>query len=327
MDRGEMIKPLHGLRGIAAMMVLVHHLAPVDYQGAQGVTLFFVLSGFLLGKIYLAREFTALEAWRYASARFARIYPLFALVVISAGLLNLALDLDIFGMRSWQIDRHLLLLGENMTVWTIAVESHFYILFILAWMAASRGWLSRGTLVLLYLALAIGPFFFLGRIDPLRYLHIFAIGLLVANLSRMHSAIIQKASSAVLPIAFIAFLLVGLTTLDAYRDPAVPLLAGLVVYTSVQAAGSAPGRVLSLPVMVWLGEISFGLYLLHRFVQEFLVTYAGLPSAGWPTFVIGTAGTALLATLVFRFYEDPMRQLLRGIAQRLEQRFTGTARA
>ncbi len=294
MDRAEIIKPLHGLRGIAAMLVLVHHLAPVDYQVVLGVTLFFVLSGFLLGKIYLVRAFTAREAWRYASARFARVYPLFALVVISAGLLNVVLGLDIFAMRTWQIDRHLLLLGENLTVWTIAVESHFYILFILVWMAAGRGWLKRGVLVALYLLLAIGPFFFFGRIDPLRYLHIFAIGLLVADLSRTQSDTIRKVSSAVLPFALIAFLLVGMTSLDVYRHPVAPLLAGLLVYTSVQAASSPAGRLLSLPVMVWLGEISFGLYLLHRFVQQFPVTYAGLPVASWTTFILGTAGTALL---------------------------------
>jgi peptidoglycan/LPS O-acetylase OafA/YrhL len=50
--------------------------------------LFFVLSGFLIGKLDLERPFKAAEVWTYLVARFARIYPLFAFVVIGVGLIN-----------------------------------------------------------------------------------------------------------------------------------------------------------------------------------------------------------------------------------------------
>ncbi|RWP61688.1 acyltransferase family protein [Mesorhizobium sp.] len=53
-----LIKPLHGLRGTAALSVLVGHaMLPSGIQtrfsASLGVVLFFVLSGFLMGHLYL----------------------------------------------------------------------------------------------------------------------------------------------------------------------------------------------------------------------------------------------------------------------------------
>ena len=80
------IKPLHGIRGGAAATVVIGHNGIVKGSPSLGVVLFFVLSGFLIGKLYLERPFKAAEVWTYLVARFARIYPLFAFVVIVVGL-------------------------------------------------------------------------------------------------------------------------------------------------------------------------------------------------------------------------------------------------
>lgn len=70
---------LTGVRFIAAMGVFVAHFGNFDF-GAQGVSLFFVLSGFILQKVYTSKEWTL---GQFYWARFARIYPayLFSLVV------------------------------------------------------------------------------------------------------------------------------------------------------------------------------------------------------------------------------------------------------
>ncbi|MEM6584431.1 MAG: acyltransferase [Pseudomonadota bacterium] len=321
MDRADMIEPLHGLRGIATVVILLHHMAPVDINGPMGLTLFFVLSGFLIGRLYMRREFDPIQLWRYGSSRFARIYPLFAVVILAAALVNTQFGLQVFELKTYQIDRHLLLLGSNMTIWTIAVECHFYAMFILLWWAVSRGWINRVTLVALYVALAVGPFFFDGRIHPLHYLHIFTLGVVVADFSRTPSPKAERLCAWALPMACAAYLGLVLTGLDAYQNPVCILVCGAVVYCSVQAQSSLTGRFLSLPLFVWLGEISYGLYLFHRFVQDVLVTKLGYPVESWPTFVIGSAATAVIATLVFKTYEDPMRRLLRAQAQRLELRY------
>ena len=137
MDRADMIEPLHGLRGIATVVILLHHMAPVDINGPMGLTLFFVLSGFLIGRLYMRREFDPIQLWRYGSSRFARIYPLFAVVILAAALVNSQFGLQVFELETYQVDRHLMLLGSNMTIWTIAVECHFYAMLVLLWWAAS----------------------------------------------------------------------------------------------------------------------------------------------------------------------------------------------
>ncbi len=91
------IPALTGLRAVAAYLVFLHHYNPaspgtlahrVFEQGYIGVTVFFVLSGFLMYHRYADAYFRQ-ENWswqRYLQNRFARIYPLYALLLlITAG--------------------------------------------------------------------------------------------------------------------------------------------------------------------------------------------------------------------------------------------------
>ena len=47
-----------------------------------------MLSGFLIGKLYVETDFTVQNVWRYLVARFARVYPLFVVVIVLTALLN-----------------------------------------------------------------------------------------------------------------------------------------------------------------------------------------------------------------------------------------------
>lgn len=89
-DRNDYFPALTGLRAVAALAVLVHHFNPfppatfghrLHNLAAElhiGVTVFFVLSGFLIGYRYLGRQRVRLRA--YFTNRFARIYPLYFLL-------------------------------------------------------------------------------------------------------------------------------------------------------------------------------------------------------------------------------------------------------
>ncbi|WP_137680702.1 acyltransferase family protein [Aurantiacibacter suaedae] len=315
-DQG-IIKPLHGLRGLAAMIVVIHHTAPVKFSGALGVTLFFVMSGFLMGRLYLAREFTAVQVWRFAIARFARIYPLFALLIVAAALLDRFFGINVFWMKSWQVDRHLVLLGDAYTVWTIAVECHFYAMFPVFWFAFARGKLNLQVLILLYVPLAVAAYFFDGRIDPLRYLHIFVLGMIVARIADAPPRLLEKWAGGGLPLAMLAFAAAAIHGVNAYTNTFAILMAGCMVLFSVVAPVSPVARVLSLSPLVWLGEISFGTYLLHRFTQGILARYTGTIEPTWLSFAIIVSVTLLLAALMFRFYEEPMRRLIRSLDRKI----------
>ena len=96
------IRSLTSLRGIAALIIVVHHfsyyalpqlgvmLSVYSYffqNGYLAVDLFFILSGFIMTHVYLDRFSAGVSKstyWQYLRARFARIYPLhlFTLLVL-----------------------------------------------------------------------------------------------------------------------------------------------------------------------------------------------------------------------------------------------------
>jgi peptidoglycan/LPS O-acetylase OafA/YrhL len=181
------LRQLDGLRGIAVAMVVWHHLWPVPtlqvfdaefgrYDtwhpplGHLGVSLFFVLSGFLITKILLdARERVAVGGTRrrelrdFYIRRSLRIFPAYYATL----LLMTMLAVPKFGERFWWhatylsnwflsvhpgegsdtrggVDRHL---------WTLAVEEQFYLLWPALILFLPRKWLMPGVLA----AIAVGP--------------------------------------------------------------------------------------------------------------------------------------------------------------------------
>ncbi len=149
---------LTGVRALAATLVFWHHyLPPIILVGAFfhafcreghiGVSLFFVLSGFLI--YYRHSGPDALERgplMRYAMHRFARIYPLYCLLVLGMALLGWSYDPDQHnvGLFIWTLVSQLTFIrgfsdqfkfigvGQG---WTLTVEATFYVLFpfLLAW--------------------------------------------------------------------------------------------------------------------------------------------------------------------------------------------------
>ena len=146
------VPALTGLRAIAAYLVFLHHYnpAPPDTfakrlfaQGYTGVSVFFVLSGFLIYHRYADDYFAQTNwSWRtYLQNRFARIFPLYALILIATICVNAALGRPLNWMQ----------FGLNVTLfkgffeeykfsgiaqsWSLTVEVCFYLsaplLFIL----------------------------------------------------------------------------------------------------------------------------------------------------------------------------------------------------
>src|SRR5215208_5467844 len=93
-DRGDQISALTGLRFVAALSVALAHATSfiaipglrLDYwmqsSAAFGMTLFFVLSGFVIHYNYRSIAGSASEIARFFWIRFARLYPLFVLVLL-----------------------------------------------------------------------------------------------------------------------------------------------------------------------------------------------------------------------------------------------------
>lgn len=176
------IDSLTGVRILAALAVLASHLPqPVGLppvartfmsSGYNGVTLFFVLSGFVLAWTYadrLSRPSVA-GVRDFFVARFARVYPLYLAALLFAALPQLThlpsgSWLHVLSLQTWSPDINVAY-GLNGPGWSIGVESFLYLLFpVLLWGALrvppqTQRWVIVGAAGLL--AVVTGAFFVAG---------------------------------------------------------------------------------------------------------------------------------------------------------------------
>ena len=85
------IPPLDGVRGIAAMLVVISHMSlyrlfiPVKGIGQVGVLVFFVLSGFLMSYLYVRDDARKIRPWfGFAIRRCFRVYPLYLFILVAS---------------------------------------------------------------------------------------------------------------------------------------------------------------------------------------------------------------------------------------------------
>jgi len=229
MDESKTIAPLTGLRFFAAMAVVLYHtsgmflpqvvwLSYMVRDGNLGVSLFFVLSGFILSQVYLVQREPPIDRRSFYRARFARIYPVFVagLVIhapfviahffsrnaptLAAAKATGSLAANLLMLQAWAPP---LGGGWDGPGWTLSTETFFYLTFpfLVPWLFRwPVGRLVVAVLVVealslmpwLTLRLIHGPDFevvprgglhdWLERFPPL-HLHEFLIGVLACRLS------------------------------------------------------------------------------------------------------------------------------------------------
>jgi peptidoglycan/LPS O-acetylase OafA/YrhL len=307
----------------------------------SGVDLFFVLSGFLIAGILLDHRHSGNYFRIFYLRRFCRIVPLYAVVVIafllvrrtSIGASPAFAWLFANPMPTWSyatFTQNFVMaargtLGANFLdpTWSLAVEEQFYLCIPFLIYFLPR----RALMVVLSIAIAAAPLLrwfapgvqaFVGtpwRSDSL------LSGALLAVLVRSHSLVdLARRHSRRLIIAFVILLIgaAGLTIHppllqgDAFTHLWLAALYSCLVLLAFLEATPWLTKSLRWPVMVWLGQLSYGIYLLHKPV-------VGAIYGMWrgTTPIISTANdamltllalglTLLLATISFRLFESPL---------------------
>lgn len=343
---------LTSLRFFAAVWVVLFHYWPdlspagsptLVAKGYLGVEVFFTLSGFILAHVYL--QAFGEGAFRYGAfiwARLARIYPLHLITLIAIGLLATAAGWMgvrlIHPVAYWpSLPANLLLVQTwgftgtaawNHPSWSISAEWFAYLTFpAFAWAA----WRLRRRPIL---AIAAALLLILGAYDVLpglglalskttpvwslaRIVTCFAFGCAL-DLAFRAQTIGSARAGGWMAAAGLALLLAAVLV---GRSDAAVIAAGGGVILGLAALARQGSRVLAHPALVYLGEVSFAVYMVAIPWRLALGGLAGkllhLPAqAAWPLWlwsllVVGVLPAAMLA---HHLVERPARVMMRSLA-------------
>ena len=322
---------LDGLRGAAALLVVLSHIvallhipAPIDaYRiGSFGVLIFFALSGFLMGRLYLDKELSIDSGLKYAIARAARITPAYYIAVIFIWLLYLFIPEIPYEMGPVMLARSLLFSGNVGILWSIPPEVQFYGFFFLLWFSWQRILAGKfGVAIftaLLCAGLVLTREYWGGLMLPSK-LHIFLFGFLMALFLKnriFNDVVTHPTTQIIFSVAAVSYLVIFITKDSIYVDL---LLAGLVALAVASfSASTFASRVFEIAPMRLIGNASFSIYLFHDPLLHLFKIY-GL-ALGLPLQVnIAIACFLCLApTIAFHFWaEKPLSDGAKRMATRI----------
>jgi peptidoglycan/LPS O-acetylase OafA/YrhL len=370
---------LDGYRALAVLMVLTTHVAfstaeiytpvigPLVGRMDFGVTLFFLLSGFLLYRPWALSAMTNKSGpplGRYFTRRAGRVLPAYWVMLIFT--LAVLPEIQPVSWELWPIHMGLLHIYipdsslEGLTqTWSLATEVAFYLLLpLLAWWAGSR---HRGDpqrsarhqfTVLIVLAGiawvftivrvtgALGDTFFSGYWLP-GFLDWFALGMAAAIISARLSLgepprwmitvrSLARDTPTCLGIAAALYVIVA-TPLGGplafefaapFETFAKHALYGIIAaflllpgFLGRSDRGSWWARLLQHPVVVYLGTISYGIFLWHLVLLRLIIDVFDIPVfAGgfWPLLTGTLAVSVIAATASWYAIERPIQRLTHG---------------
>ncbi|MFT5484822.1 MAG: peptidoglycan/LPS O-acetylase OafA/YrhL [Halieaceae bacterium] len=332
---------IDGLRAVSVLLILLYHLEVSGfYGGFVGVDIFFVISGFLISGLILddldRQQFSFGEFYK---RRVARILPaLFATILITllvaivvlpplalvhTAKQSLAAIFSVSNVFFWLESSYWAPAARNsllLHTWSLGVEEQFYlfypILLVLCYRVAGR----RGAFLLLAstFVLGLGASEWVVRsspsaayfLTPLRLFE-FALGglgsLLVGQLPmKAPFGKLLTSMGTVLGLGLIVYSARMLTAFHWFPGlyALLPTLGALMVILC--GASPAGSMLLGNPVMVWLGRLSFSLYLVHWPLIVFHRTLLGPELSTSDKLVL--LGTALVAAMLLnRWVEQRFR--------------------
>ena len=348
------ITGLDGIRAIAVIMVLAYHLKLALFKsGFLGVTVFFVLSGYLITGILISEveEEGTIDLKNFWLRRIRRLVPavmsMAVVIIFVSAVVNKIIFTkgckdflaSVLGFNNWWQIFNKVSYFEAAGVpspfthcWSLAIETQFYLIYPLILLGiyklvksrgegrAKRGLLFAGvTLLLALISVILMIVLFDPQKDASRVYYgtdtrAFSLlfGALLAILweYRMVPRRLSASVNMVLGSVSFAVLLVMTIAINGssnfwYRGGQFvgTILTVLVIYT-VSGRKTWLSRFLSNPVLKWIGDRSYSIYLWHYPI--ILLISKGIKASWWIT-LIEIVLSVVLAELSYRFIETPIR--------------------
>lgn len=354
-----LIFPLTGLRFFAAFAIVLHHIqgsfgvSPTVFQGwnlANGVTVFFVLSGFVLTYSYPALNKPG-ETRQFYIGRIARIFPAHLVTLLAAVALGVPFAAPYFLanallLQSW-FPTGDYFFSYNAVSWSISTEMSFYLAFPFLIRNFESTWpwklaacfVASSAMGLLAWQLGL-PFYSGGKdaviqgivmVNPVARVFEFCLGMTAALLwtrFRDRLAHLRFGTWAAIELIGVLLLIWGSGWINAILQPV--MRSGAMQYWTAQtlspvvpaallliilASSTGPlAKVLACRPVRFLGEISFAIYLTHQLVIRFFVMHPQILEGVSQRTAIGVfLITVLAASTALHLAEVPARRMIVGL--------------
>lgn len=305
------IQSLDGLRAVAVAFVLLAHLAgtrrnPFFIMGEFGVRIFFVISGYLITSILLKelRKTGDISLSRFYFRRMLRLFPasyfLIAVVAVLATkhLVSLAHSDLVFAI-SYTMNYHEMRGWTLGHLWSLAIEEQFYFLWPILLLLLTP---KRATKLLIavmvlaplcrFLSPYVGPTFdFLIWSDALATGCLLALTRDLLFASGPYARILSSPLFVIIPIVTIALNYVPSTKIQwLVCGTAMNVGVAITIDWALRNVGGFVGRVLNCPSVVFVGVLSYSLYLWQ---QLFLNRMSSSPLCAFPLNIILSFAAAL----------------------------------
>lgn len=331
-------RDIDGLRALAVIPVVLFHFGFSAFSGGfVGVDVFFVISGFLITSILFreigAQRFSFIDFWARRARRIIPALSVMMLATLVLGwLLLTAKDFSELGRtvryQSLFISNILFMREDGyfepasdlkplLHTWSLAVEEQYYIFFPLLMallMRHLRHWRWM-LLAVLLVSFGLNIAFIEGKPDftffslPTRAWELLCGAMLAVLPAPRHAVkpwLSQSVGLAGLAAVLIAIFSFDKTTTFPGWAALLPVLGATALIWSGAQGPTWVAQVLSARAMVWVGLLSYSLYLWHWpvFVYANAISIDGIQhaeAAGWILLALG------LAWLSWRFVELPFR--------------------
>ncbi|MFT4032633.1 MAG: acyltransferase [Siphonobacter sp.] len=307
--QSEYIAQLDGLRTIAIFLVIIFHWLPegqginIISNGPLGVTLFFVLSGFLITRILLnnrsslpSQGFVAIYKI-FMARRILRIFPVYFVTLFAVWAVQFFSFFPkiptlfysnplyyIFYLSNFLIEKMHAWWDILSPFWSLAVEEQFYILWPVVMLLTPKRYLKGVILITISLGfISRGLLYFLNlREDVLmpECLDAFGLGALWAYIqfyNDMPAKFVRqcKVLAIIGLIIFVSFCIYGgtpwLYALFFRGSMSFLCLLFVVLASYKRGLENIAGKILSSAVFKYIGKISYGLYVFHMLVPALVV--------------------------------------------------------
>jgi peptidoglycan/LPS O-acetylase OafA/YrhL len=333
------------LRAVAVLLVIVSHWYPKDFilnkytdNGSIGVTLFFVLSGFLITGILLKSQFYVENGEKMSRTikvfyvrRALRIFPVYYLLLLILFILDIDQARNTFWWHFFYGSNFLFWLNGHFVgllspFWSLAVEEQFYLIWPFVIM-----FIGRKQLPYLFCFVAVSAMSFrylivtdttqIGRILMPGSLDSFCFGSLIA-FGRLYQTswyvFLKRYEIFFLLLAGLLLVLVHTSFFNNLSEKAYTsfyyFLLSVAFAISIDWLASGVNFklftfFLNNPIFLYLGKISYGLYLFHSFIPKIyglMVPQFLEPFSFYIAEITRLLFLILIASVSWYFFEKPI---------------------